>query len=155
MTNLRKQVTQHPRQLCYFCGSEGPIETHHIVPRRHDGSDDEENLVDLCPTCHERLEALYNVDFYDSLGIETAKEGDEEKEETDKVNVSRETYRNVKETVEKFEEDSEKGAPINDVLDEVVHENEETPLEEAKAALLALRKKGEVYEPCSDHLRAT
>lgn len=56
---------------CYFCG-EGTnvLETHHIVPQRHDGSDGTENLVDLCPTCHERLERLYNKRFYDALGVE-------------------------------------------------------------------------------------
>jgi len=67
MATNDKDVNQHPRQYCYFCGSDGPIETHHIVPRRHDGSDKESNLVDLCPTCHERLERLYDNQFYQEL----------------------------------------------------------------------------------------
>jgi len=67
MTDIHKQVTQHPRQRCYFCGSEGPIETHHIVPRRHDGDDHESNLVDLCANCHQRLEALYDKRFFDKI----------------------------------------------------------------------------------------
>jgi len=67
MATNDKDVNQHPRQYCYFCGSEGPIETHHIVPRRHDGSDDDSNLVDVCPTCHQRLEHLYDEGFYREL----------------------------------------------------------------------------------------
>ena len=55
---------------CYFCGGgEGVLESHHIVPQRFGGSDAGENLVDLCPTCHERLERLYNKRFYRSLGV--------------------------------------------------------------------------------------
>jgi hypothetical protein len=46
------------------------LEEHHIVPRRHGGSDDSDNLVDLCPTCHEKVERLYDRRFYDELGIE-------------------------------------------------------------------------------------
>lgn len=56
----RKTVTQYQRDDCYFCGSEGPIETHHILPRRHGGTDVKSNLVDVCPTCHERVEQLYS-----------------------------------------------------------------------------------------------
>jgi len=67
MATNDKDVNQHPRQYCYFCGSEGPIETHHIVPRRHDGSDDDSNLVDVCPTCHQRLERLYDKEFFRKL----------------------------------------------------------------------------------------
>jgi len=64
-----KGVTQHPRQRCYFCGSDGPIQTHHVVPRRYDGSDDEENLVDLCCNCHQRLEKLYDKRFYEEISV--------------------------------------------------------------------------------------
>lgn len=54
---------------CHFCGQE-PTETHHIVPRRFDGTDADENLVDVCPTCHSKLESLYDKRFYDALGVE-------------------------------------------------------------------------------------
>jgi len=67
MTEARKAVQQTNREDCYFCGSDGPIETHHIVPDRYEGSDANQNLVDLCPTCHERLERLYDKDFYKQL----------------------------------------------------------------------------------------
>jgi len=66
---------QTSRDDCYFCGGgEGVLETHHIVPKRHAGSDRKENLVDLCPTCHERLERLYNKRFYARLGVGNANE---------------------------------------------------------------------------------
>jgi hypothetical protein len=63
----RKEVAQVGRETCYFCGSEGPIETHHVVPRRFDGEDADENLVDLCPTCHQRLERLYDDDTWTEI----------------------------------------------------------------------------------------
>jgi 5-methylcytosine-specific restriction endonuclease McrA len=56
----RKGVNNYPRESCYFCGSEGPIETHHIHPRRYGGSDEDRNLVDVCSNCHSKLEALYD-----------------------------------------------------------------------------------------------
>lgn len=62
---------------CYFCdGGAGVLEEHHIIPRRFDGSDRDENLVDLCPTCHEKLERLYDKRFYDELGVEKEEEDD-------------------------------------------------------------------------------
>lgn len=64
----RKQVQQSGRETCYFCESDGPIETHHIVPKRYDGTDHDSNLVDLCPTCHRRLERLYDDEFYGRIG---------------------------------------------------------------------------------------
>jgi hypothetical protein len=55
---------------CYFCGGgEGVLESHHIVPNRFGGSYESHNRVDLCPTCHEKLERMYNKRFYDELGI--------------------------------------------------------------------------------------
>jgi len=59
---------QTKRDDCYFCGGgEGVLETHHIVPRRFGGSDEAENLVDLCPTCHQKLERLYDRRFYEEV----------------------------------------------------------------------------------------
>lgn len=70
-----KGVKQTGRDTCYFCDSEGPIETHHLVPRRYEGSDNDENLVDLCPSCHERLERLYDDDVLQKIvrGAEKAR----------------------------------------------------------------------------------
>jgi hypothetical protein len=52
---------------CHFCSESGVTESHHIVPQRYDGSDRDENLVDVCPTCHEKLERLYDDRFYQQL----------------------------------------------------------------------------------------
>lgn len=62
---------QIDRENCYICGRGNPdvLERHHIVPRRHGGSDESVNLVDLCPTCHRALETLYDERFYRVLGI--------------------------------------------------------------------------------------
>lgn len=61
---------------CYICGhgNEHSLEEHHIVPRRFNGSDQPENLVHLCGSCHNAIESLYDDDFYRRLGL--AVEGD-------------------------------------------------------------------------------
>lgn len=68
---------QIDRGSCYICDGANAdvLERHHIVPRRFGGSDSADNLVDLCPSCHEVLERLYDKRFYDELGV--SKEGDE------------------------------------------------------------------------------
>jgi len=65
--------TQTGRDDCYICGEGNPdiLETHHIVPRRHGGGDESENLVDLCPSCHRAIEKLYDKRFYNALDVET------------------------------------------------------------------------------------
>lgn len=59
------------RKDCFICGkgNSDVLERHHIVPRRFGGSDNGENLVDLCPTCHRAVETLYDSRFYDELGV--------------------------------------------------------------------------------------
>jgi len=59
-------------ERCKFCRETDRLERHHIVPRRFDGSNDEENIVTVCPTCHSKLESLYDKRFYDALGVEKA-----------------------------------------------------------------------------------
>lgn len=60
-------------RACYFCGKPDGLETHHIVPRRYNGTDKEENLVDLCSNCHTKIERLYDKRFYRRIGIEEPK----------------------------------------------------------------------------------
>jgi hypothetical protein len=44
--------------FCGCCGkSRGRLETHHILPRRIGGSDEQSNLIPLCPPCHKRVES--------------------------------------------------------------------------------------------------
>lgn len=56
---------------CYFCDVTNPaaVEEHHLVPRRYNGTDLEENLVDLCGSCHNKIEELYDDGFYERLGV--------------------------------------------------------------------------------------
>lgn len=53
---------------CRFCGETRVLEDHHIIPRRFDGPDTDENVVTVCPTCHRLLERLYNKEFYEAIG---------------------------------------------------------------------------------------
>lgn len=64
---------QTGRDRCYICGGGNSdiLETHHIVPQRFDGDDSQDNLVDLCASCHRALEKLYDRRFYKELGVES------------------------------------------------------------------------------------
>ena len=57
---------------CFICGDHRPnsLEEHHVVPQRHNGSDEPENLVQLCSSCHAAIEKLYDDSFYERLGVE-------------------------------------------------------------------------------------
>jgi len=56
---------------CYFCGEGGSVlEQHHIIPERMGGLDRDDNLVGLCPTCHRKLEQLYDDEFYQRIGAD-------------------------------------------------------------------------------------
>lgn len=57
------------RERCYLCDSRGPLQEHHIVPQRFDGSDSPLNIVEVCQLCHQRLENLYDKRFYEQLGV--------------------------------------------------------------------------------------
>jgi len=56
---------------CYFCPEQNPdaLEEHHLVPQRFNGSDEPENTVLLCGSCHDKIEELYDDTFYERLGI--------------------------------------------------------------------------------------
>lgn len=58
---------------CYFCGCVPPLREHHVIPRRFDGPDTEENIVELCDLCHKRIERLYDKSFYEWFGIKDEK----------------------------------------------------------------------------------
>ena len=157
MNGNRKRVNQHPRSHCYFCGSEGPIETHHVVPRRLDGSDHSENLVDLCPTCHERLERLYNNRFYDKLEdafrpIKRPYEADKiESEKSSKENTAAEELKDI---ISLEEGSYDEGVPIDDLMSAALQRSTFKDADDVKSTLEKLRRKGDVYEPVQDNLRA-
>jgi len=64
---------------CFICGDDTPsrLQTHHIVPRRYGGSDEVENLVRLCASCHQAVEKLYDERFYHRLGVNLTSDEDE------------------------------------------------------------------------------
>lgn len=62
---------------CYFCDEQFVLERHHVVPRRFGGSDSDENLVTVCPTCHEKLEKLYDKRFYEGVGADRPAGGED------------------------------------------------------------------------------
>jgi len=151
----RKTVTQHPRQLCYFCGSEGPIQTHHIVPQRYNGGDHNENLVDLCPTCHERLERLYNKSFYQALDIE---KDDFVKDDQPIPEHHREKrgegvfmIKNlIRDAVEKYNE-----ACSSQVIHGLAKEKYDWSHETTEIYLRKASNKGEIYQPTKNNFRTT
>ena len=46
----------------YFYNNKRPgsLIEHHIIPRKYGGTDDKENIIYLCTTCHADIHALYN-----------------------------------------------------------------------------------------------
>ena len=81
---------------CYFCDESEALDRHHVVPRRHGGSDVDKNLVTVCPTCHRKLETLYDSRFYNRLGVDDdtpAKRRPSGKPELDVVRKAREEGR--------------------------------------------------------------
>jgi len=156
MTNTRKGVTQHPRQNCYFCGSEGPIETHHIIPRRHGGGDDESNLVDICPNCHRRLETLYNKRFYEfvseiDLDSKPTTDGnDSEKAVATKQNIDR-----LHEIINELEIQCEMGAEKDKLYRRLIESGVAESLPDASNMVTNEQMRGDVYEPRQGYLRST
>jgi len=58
-------------RTCQICGAQRPrsMETHHIIPRRYGGSDDDPNLVTLCSSCHTAVESIYSDDRWQQVGL--------------------------------------------------------------------------------------
>jgi hypothetical protein len=54
---------------CYICGEDTPsrLQEHHLVPKRHGGTDRKQNMVTLCAGCHQAVEQLYDDAFYERL----------------------------------------------------------------------------------------
>ncbi len=55
-----KFLKEHP--ICVDCGESATV-AHHIIRRRNGGTDDEQNLVPLCATCHAKLHAKSGESF--------------------------------------------------------------------------------------------
>ena len=152
---------QYDRVTCYFCLSEERqiLEEHHIVPRRFDGSDDDENLVCVCPTCHQKLERLYNERFYRELEVINGSGGLNElfaaphpDTYEDASAAQRARVKTLSDIVAELE-DSERGAPAGMVLQRAVESG--IPADKAVEEMTKLMKKGEIYQPTRNHFRTT
>lgn len=53
----RQQVRERDDHKCRFCETEENLHTHHIIPRSAGGSDDKENLITVCQSCHNTIES--------------------------------------------------------------------------------------------------
>jgi len=54
---MRKRHSTRPKQIplkdiCYLCGFDKVLNTHHIIPKSEGGSNDNKNKINLCPNCH-------------------------------------------------------------------------------------------------------
>lgn len=61
-----------PNDVCFLCSETNveALEVHHIKPRRYNGSDEPENTVTLCGSCHNKIECLYDDAFFERLGVD-------------------------------------------------------------------------------------
>lgn len=109
----------HPRDDCYFCDEKDILEQHHIVPRRFEGEDHDNNLVTVCPTCHEKLESLYDKRFYRALGVGStdaivqyaAHDVSERLEE-----AARDLSDELRDVADEIEDDYGKGTDVEEIL---------------------------------------
>lgn len=128
---------------CYFCPETERLEQHHIVPRRFGGSDNTENLVTVCPTCHSKLESLYNKRFYQQLGVDC------QQEQQGKNTTRLEKQRVVLEMIEEFERG--KGTPASVAYYEALEAGVIETGEEFDTAISQLEKQGEILELDEGH----
>lgn len=150
---------QYDRETCYFCHEPDThlLESHHIVPCRFSGSDAFENLVLVCPNCHERLERLYDDRFYDALGVETeSTDGEDSSDDTlphpqYPLHAASEGRVTLKELIGTLQGEYSEGASYSRVFDEAADYG--VGQDEVEAEIERLRLRGDVYEPQSDRLR--
>lgn len=56
--NTKAYVLNRDNYTCQYCkgkSKDNKLEVHHIIFRRNGGSDEQENLICLCKTCHDKL----------------------------------------------------------------------------------------------------
>ena len=146
---MTEENPQYNRADCYFCNNQHTelLETHHIVPARYGGSDEAENLVKVCPTCHRKLEYLYDGRFYEQL---PTKDVDDDPEiVTPDSEGGRKRSWDAKEIVSELESENEHGAPIPKIKERFQEEN--IP----ESALTKLKQSGEAYTNGSGYIRTT
>lgn len=50
-----KKLLQEKKGICQQCGKWGYTEKHHIKTKGSGGDDTEENLIEVCRTCHRKI----------------------------------------------------------------------------------------------------
>lgn len=56
-SSIRKQILERDEYNCQCCGENKKLlEVHHKIPRQKGGTDEPENLVTLCRSCHKTQE---------------------------------------------------------------------------------------------------
>jgi len=144
---------QVDRESCYFCHDNHTelLETHHIVPSRYGGSDDAENLVDVCPNCHQKLERLYGNRFYEKLGIEVP---DAEVDEQEFTVKQRYTCREqITERISDHVAETGNAQPEQELITDLVSEGYSR--EVVSKELEKLKQRGDVYDEFDGGLKTT
>jgi len=54
----KQEVLNEYHHKCYFCGSGENVELHHIIFRRIGGTNEPDNLIPLCDSCHKKFHSL-------------------------------------------------------------------------------------------------
>jgi 5-methylcytosine-specific restriction endonuclease McrA len=57
---LHRQILERDGWRCQFCGSMQNLQVHHLKFRSQSGDDMEQNLITLCPECHEQMHRKAN-----------------------------------------------------------------------------------------------
>lgn len=58
-----------PKDVCWACRTECPLERAHIEPRQNGGVDDEHNIHLLCSVCHKESEPLFGYSYFRWLSL--------------------------------------------------------------------------------------
>ncbi len=52
---VNKKLLKSKKGICEICGKKGQTEKHHIKTKGSGGNDTEENLIEVCRTCHTKI----------------------------------------------------------------------------------------------------
>jgi 5-methylcytosine-specific restriction endonuclease McrA len=73
-TRIRKEVYERDEYICILCQKPGAIHLHHHKHRSQGGKHTVNNLVCLCPICHEVAHGGYTLDLKFPYDMETAQD---------------------------------------------------------------------------------
>lgn len=62
-------MSEDVESRCLFCEDQQDLEKHHVVPRKLGGTDELENLITVCSSCHKKIERTWDARFYRRLGV--------------------------------------------------------------------------------------